>query len=267
MKQQSCFLEKTNEKNLMINTNSSINNRLYTHYKKTICYDLLLKQNIGSLLEIIQLEKIILNTTSKIIVSDKKNIIPGLIALQLVSGQHQKITSAHKSIAGFKLRENQVIGCKVSLRGEKMFNFLEKLITIILPRIRQFSLISFNNFDGKGNLSLGLSPILIAPELESSFEYFESLGGINISLCTSSSKSSIKSAKQTSTIKLDLCLPKPELLQKGIKNENAFFNNSTTFTENLGYNKLKSVKRVYDEKAALLFTGFQLPIANNCSVS
>ena len=219
----------------MINTNSSINNRLYTHYKKTICYDLLLKQNIGSLLEITQLEKIVLNTTSKIIVSDKKNIIPGLIALQLFSGQHQKVTSAHKSIAGFKLRENQVIGCKVSLRGEKMFNFLEKLITIILPRIRQFSKISFNNFDGKGNISLGLSPILIAPELESYFEYFECLGGINISLITSG----LKSVKHTSNTKLSF--PVKALIK----------------SENLN----KSLKHKIDEKAALLFTGFQLPIA------
>ena len=185
----------------MKKTQSSINSRFYNHYKETIAYDLLLKQNIGNFLEIAQLEKIILNTTSKIIVSDKKNIIPGLIALQLVSGQHQKITSAEKSIAGFKLRENQVIGCKVTLRGEQMFNFLEKLITIILPRIRHFNPINFSHFDGKGNLSLGLSPILIIPELESYFEYFESIGGINISLITSGFKplvySPIKSKELT----------------------------------------------------------------------
>ena len=155
----------------MKKTQSSIANRFYTHYKETICYDLLLKQNIENILDILKLEKIILNTTSKVIVSDKKNIIPGLVALELFSGQNQKITSAHKSISGFKLRENQVIGCKVTLRGETMFNFFEKLVTIILPRIRHFSAIDLNFFDGKGNLSLGLSPILIVPEVGSHFDY------------------------------------------------------------------------------------------------
>ena len=226
----------------MKKTQSSINNRLYNHYKETIAYDLLLKQNIGNFLEIAQLEKIILNTTSKIIVSDKKNIIPGLIALELLSGQHQKITSAEKSIAGFKLRENQVIGCKVTLRGEKMFNFLEKLITIILPRIRHFNPINFSHFDGKGNLSLGLSPILIIPELESYFEYFESIGGINISLITNGFKSlvysPIKSKELTIQHSSNIEQLKISLLQ----------NNDKT-------------KYEIDKKAALLFTGFQLPIA------
>lgn len=226
----------------MKKTQSSINSRLYNHYKETIAYDLLLKQNIGNFLEINQLEKIILNTTSKIIVSDKKNIIPGLIALELISGQHQKITSAEKSIAGFKLRENQVIGCKVTLRGQQMFNFLEKLITIILPRIRHFNPINFSHFDGKGNLSLGLSPILIIPELESYFEYFESIGGINISLITSGFKSlvysPIKSKELTTQHSSNIEQLKISLLQ----------NNDKT-------------KYEIDKKAALLFTGFQLPIA------
>lgn len=169
----------------MRKTQSSINNRFYTHYKETISYDLILKKNIENILEIPKLEKIILNTTSKVIAHDKKYIIPGLIALEIISGQKQKTTAAHKSISGFKLRENQIIGCKVDLRGELMFHFLEKLITIVLPRIRNFRGIFFKFFDGKGNLNLGLSSLLIFPELENYFEYFEFIRGINITLVTS----------------------------------------------------------------------------------
>jgi large subunit ribosomal protein L5 len=172
----------------MKKTESSINNRFYIHYKETISYDLILKKNIENLLEIPKLKKIILNTTSKVIVYDKKYIIPGLVALEIISGQKQKITSAHKSISGFKLRENQIIGCKVDLRGELMFHFLEKLITVILPRVRNFRGIFFKFFDGNGNLNLGLSSLLIFPELENYFEYFEFIRGINITLVTSNNK-------------------------------------------------------------------------------
>lgn len=225
----------------MKKTQSPLTNRFYTHYKQTISYDLLLKQNIENILEIFKLEKIILNTTSKVIVSDKKNIIPGLVALELFSGQNQKITSATKSISGFKLRENQVIGCKVTLRGDTMFNFLEKLITIILPRIRHFNAIDLNVFDGKGNLSLGLSSVLIVPELESYFEYFESIGGINISLITNVYLSDKQSSSQNSTL--------------GYK-ANQYV---TPLTLSLLQNN-KAIKQKIDKKAALLLTGFQLPV-------
>ena len=209
---------------------SSINNRFYAYYKQSICADLLLKQNIENILQIPKLEKIVLNTSSKVIRSDKKNIIPGLAALEFLSGQKQKTTSAYKSISGFKLRENQVIGCKVTLRDEIMFNFLEKLITIILPRIRHFRSIDFNVFDGKGNVSLGLSPLLIVPELESYFEYFECIRGINITLVITASYCS-------SNYKLKHSLP--------IKNRS------------LGPQFFKSKM---DQKTSLLLTGLQLPV-------
>jgi len=213
---------------------SSLNNRFYIHYKQTLCFDLLLKQNIENILQIPRLDKIVLNTTSKLIKTDKKNIIPGLVALELLSGQKQKTTSAHKSISGFKLRENQLIGCKVTLRGETMFNFLEKLVTIILPRIRHFKPIDVSVFDGKGNLNLGLSSLLIVPELENHFEYFVSLGGININLittscyCLQSEKKKIKDAS--------LCKQKPIGSFFSIKDE-----------------------KYFDKKASLLLTGFGLP--------
>ena len=161
--------------------------------------------------------------------------------MELFSGQNQKITSATKSISGFKLRENQVIGCKVTLRGEAMFNFLEKLVTIILPRIRHFSAIDLNLFDGKGNLSLGLSSLLIVPELESYFEYFESIRGINISLITNVHSSDKQSLLQNTTL--------------GCK-ANQYL---TPLTLSLSQNN-KAIKQKIDKKAALLLTGFQLPV-------
>ncbi len=229
----------------MKKTQSPINNRFYNHYKETICYDFVLKQNINNVLEILKLEKIILNTTSKIIVSDKKNIIPGLVALEFFSGQSSKITSAHKSISGFKLRENQVIGCKVTLRGDKMFHFFEKLITIILPRIRQFNAINLNKFDGKGNLSLGLSPILIVPELESYFEYFEFIRGINITLIT---------CKDFST---NIVVEKKSKFKKFLNMTNSccVVDKSKVFYQPTLSKKIKN-----DKKAALMLTGFQLPV-------
>lgn len=230
----------------MKKTQSPLTNRFYIHYKETICYDLLLKQNIENILEIFKLEKIILNTTSTVIVSDKKNIIPGLVALELLSGQNQKITSATKSISGFKLRENQVIGCKVTLRGETMFNFFEKLVTIILPRIRHFNAIDLNLFDGKGNLSLGLSSLLIVPELESYFEYFESIRGINISLVTNVGLSDKQSSSQNVAL--------------GYESSQ----NITPGTLSLLQNN-KAIKQKIDKKAALLLTGFQLPVQDLCN--
>jgi large subunit ribosomal protein L5 len=232
----------------MKKTQSPLTNRFYIHYKETICYDLLLKQNIENILEIFKLEKIILNTTSKVIVSDKKNIIPGLVALELFSGQNQKITSATKSISGFKLRESQVIGCKVTLRGETMFNFFEKLVTIILPRIRHFNAIDLNLFDGKGNLSLGLSSLLIVPELENYFEYFESIRGINISLITSLNN-------KQSSLQNYTPVALPVTARVGYQANHYVTPSTLSLLQNN-----KEIKQKIDKKAALLLTGFQLPV-------
>lgn len=175
-------------------------NRYHMHYKNNVCPDLIYKQNLKNLFEIPKIKKIILNITYKTIINDKKHIIPGLFSLELISGQKLKWTVAHKSIASFKLRENQIIGCKVDLQNTQMYSFLEKLVTIILPRIRNFTGISMKSFDQHRNLSIGLSEILVFSELENYFEFFESLKGIEITIVTNGKKTESLSNSSLSTL-------------------------------------------------------------------
>lgn len=159
-------------------------NRYYFHYKKNITPDFLYKENIKNMFMIPSVKKISLNITSKNIINDKKHIIAPLALLQIITGYKAKYTSAHKSIATFKIRKNQLIGCKLDLRNIAMYNFLEKLITIILPKVRSFNGINNNCLNSQQDLNIGLSEVLSFPELEKYFEYFSSLKGIDISLVT-----------------------------------------------------------------------------------
>ena len=98
----------------------------------------------------------------------------------MITGQKPRLTYVKKSIASFKIRENQLLGCKVTLRGSSLFLFLDLFITIILPRLREFSGISTKSFDKSVNFSLGLSNLMIFPELENHFEFFELFKGLNM---------------------------------------------------------------------------------------
>ncbi len=124
--------------------------------------------------------KLVLNTTSKSVVRDKKFLIPMLAALELISGRRPKRTYAKKSVASFQVRKRQCIGCKVTLRGNKMYHFLEKCRITILPRLRDFQ--RFGRPEGAQSLNFGIDNILIFPELENHFELFEQVKGINISI-------------------------------------------------------------------------------------
>ena len=160
-------------------------NRYKKYYQQIICQDLLLKQNYKTIIELPSLQKIVLNTTSKLYTTDKKNILPALMAIELISGQKAKLTSAKKSIASFKIRENQIIGCKTTLRHLSMYLFFEKLLTIVLPRVRYFSSVQIKNLDNHGNFSLGITNLLIFPEIENYFELFDVLRGLNINIVIS----------------------------------------------------------------------------------
>lgn len=177
--------------------NLFINDRYYTHYKKNVCLDLIYKQNLTNIFEIPKIKKITLNLTYKTIANDKKSIIPALVSLQLISGQKLKWTIAHKSIAGFKIRKNQIIGCKADLRNIFMYNFLGKLITIILPRIRHFNGIKINYLHETAHLSIGIPEILVFFELENYFEFFEFLKGLDITIVTN-----VRKAKKLNFSKL-----------------------------------------------------------------
>ena len=141
-------------------------NRLKEKYQKTIVSDLMSKHNYKNIMEVPKLEKIVVNIGCGDATSNSKLLEASMRDLELITGQKPIATKAKKSIAGFKLREGQAIGCKVTLRGENMYNFLDKLISITLPRVRDFRGISNKAFDGRGNYTLGLTEQLIFPEIE-----------------------------------------------------------------------------------------------------
>jgi large subunit ribosomal protein L5 len=135
-------------------------------YNKEI-KDLLKKEyNYTSVMQVPRLEKIVINMGVGEGAHDEKYIDAALKDLEAITGQKPVVTKARKSIAGFKLREGQTIGVKVTLRDEKMYNFMEKLIRVALPRVRDFRGISNHSFDGNGNYTLGIKEQLIFPEIE-----------------------------------------------------------------------------------------------------
>ena len=135
-------------------------------YNKTIVDSLKKKNNYSSVMEVPKLEKIVINMGIGEGSKDSKFIDAALKDLEIISGQKPIVTKARKSIAGFKLREGQSVGVKVTLRGENMYNFMEKLIKVALPRVRDFRGVSKTAFDGKGNYTLGIKEQLIFPEIE-----------------------------------------------------------------------------------------------------
>ena len=141
-------------------------NRLKEKYDKTIVSDLMSKHNYKNVMEVPKLEKIVVNIGCGDATSNSKLLEAAMKDLEIITGQKPVATKAKKAIAGFKVREGQAIGCKVTLRGENMYNFLDKLISITLPRVRDFRGISSKAFDGRGNYTLGLTEQLIFSEIE-----------------------------------------------------------------------------------------------------
>ena len=140
-------------------------NRLKEKYNKEIVPSLRDKYNYSSIMEVPKLEKIVINIGVGDATTNSKLLEAAAKDLEIITGQKPILTAAKKAIAGFKLREGQAIGCKATLRGEKMYNFLDKLVSITLPRVRDFRGISNKSFDGRGNYTLGLTEQLIFPEI------------------------------------------------------------------------------------------------------
>ena len=141
-------------------------NRLKEKYEKVIVSSLREKYNYKNVMEVPKLDKIVVNIGCGDATSNSKLLEAAMKDLEAITGQKPIATKSKKSIAGFKLREGQAIGCKVTLRGENMYNFLDKLISITLPRVRDFRGISNKSFDGRGNYTLGLTEQLIFSEIE-----------------------------------------------------------------------------------------------------
>lgn len=135
-------------------------------YNKEIINSLMKEYNYKTIMQVPRLEKIVINMGVGEGARDDKFIEAALKDLEIITGQKPVVTKARKSIAGFKLREGQTIGAKVTLRGDNMYDFMEKLIKVALPRVRDFRGISNHSFDGNGNYTLGIKEQLIFPEIE-----------------------------------------------------------------------------------------------------
>jgi large subunit ribosomal protein L5 len=141
-------------------------NRLKEKYSKEVIPSLREKYGYKSVMEVPKLEKIVVNIGVGDATTNSKLLDAAMADLAAITGQKPVITKAKKAIAGFKLRKGQAIGCKVTLRGEKMYNFLDKLVNITLPRVRDFRGLSNKAFDGRGNYTLGLTEQLIFSEID-----------------------------------------------------------------------------------------------------
>ena len=157
-------------------------NRLMERYQNDVVKSLVEKFNYSYSMQAPKVEKIVLNIGVGDAVSNSKLLDEAVNELTLITGQKPVITRAKKSIAGFKLREGAPIGCKVTLRGERMYEFLDKLVNISLPRVRDFRGVSNNSFDGRGNYTLGIKEQLIFPEIN--FDKVNKLRGMDIVFVT-----------------------------------------------------------------------------------
>ena len=157
-------------------------NRLKERYENEISKSLMTKFNYSSVMQVPAMEKIVINIGVGDAVSNSKLLDEAVEELTLIAGQKPVITRAKKSIAGFKLREGMPIGCKVTLRGEKMYEFLDKLVNISLPRVRDFRGVPKNSFDGRGIYTLGIKEQLIFPEIN--FDKVNKLRGMDIVFVT-----------------------------------------------------------------------------------
>ncbi|PHZ83530.1 50S ribosomal protein L5 [Paremcibacter congregatus] len=157
--------------------------RLREVYESKVRADLQKEFNFANVMEIPRLEKIVINMGVGEAVGDSKKIKKAVEEMTKISGQKPVTTRAKKSIASFKLREEMPIGCKVTLRGNQMYEFLDRLIQIALPRVRDFRGVKPTSFDGRGNYALGLKEQLVFPEI--SYDDVDDTRGMDIIICTS----------------------------------------------------------------------------------
>lgn len=156
--------------------------RFHTLYRDTILPELIKKFGYKTVMQVPRITKITLNMGVGEAVNDKKYVDNAVADMTKIAGQKPAITRTRKAIANFKIRENMPIGCMVTLRGERMYDFLDRLITIAFPRVRDFRGVSGRAFDGRGNYNIGLKEQIIFPEIE--YDKIDALRGMNISITT-----------------------------------------------------------------------------------
>lgn len=156
--------------------------RLKEFYKDVVVPELMKQFSYKSAMEVPRIEKITLNMGVGEAVADKKVMEHATGDMEKIAGQKPVVTVARKSIAGFKIRDHYPIGCKVTLRREKMFEFLDRLISVSLPRVRDFRGLNGKSFDGRGNYNMGVREQIIFPEIE--YDKIDALRGLNITITT-----------------------------------------------------------------------------------
>jgi large subunit ribosomal protein L5 len=156
--------------------------RLQEHYRDKVVAELTQKFGYKTVMQVPRISKITLNMGVGDAVNDKKNIDAAVGDMTRIAGQKPVVTKTRKAIANFKVRQGLPIGCMVTLRGERMYEFLDRLVTIAFPRVRDFRGVSGRAFDGRGNYSIGLKEQIIFPEIE--YDKIDKLRGMNISITT-----------------------------------------------------------------------------------
>jgi large subunit ribosomal protein L5 len=156
--------------------------RLHDHYREVVRGELQKRFNYQNPMQIPKLEKIVLNMGVGEATQDQKKLQAAVKEMTLISGQKPAIARARKSVANFKLREGMAIGCKVTLRRQRMYEFLDRLVNIALPRVRDFRGVSAKSFDGRGNYALGVKEQIIFPEIN--YDDVDEIRGMDVVICT-----------------------------------------------------------------------------------
>lgn len=156
--------------------------RLNESFNSVVTPSLMTHFGYKNMMQVPKLEKIVINMGVGEASQDKKKIDLALEEMTLISGQKPIVTLARKSIAAFKLREEAIVGCKVTLRGQRMYEFLDRLVNIALPRVRDFRGISPKSFDGRGNFALGIKEQIIFPEIN--YDKVDKIRGMDVIICT-----------------------------------------------------------------------------------
>ena len=156
--------------------------RLQEHYRKSVVPELMKQRGYKTQMQVPRIEKITLNMGVGETVQDKKILDNAVADLTKITGQKPVVTKAKKSVANFKVRAGFPIGCMVTLRGQRMYEFLDRLVSIAIPRIRDFRGVSNRSFDGRGNYSLGVREQIIFPEIE--YDKIDKVRGMQLTICT-----------------------------------------------------------------------------------
>ncbi len=156
--------------------------RLRDTFDSEIRQKLMERLNYSNPMQVPKLDKIVLNMGVGEASQDRKKIESAVDEMTAISGQKPVITKARKSIAGFKLRDGMIVGCKVTLRGERMYEFLDRLVNVALPRVRDFRGISGKSFGGRGNFALGIKEQIIFPEID--YDRVDQIRGMDVVICT-----------------------------------------------------------------------------------